>query len=145
MYPVYSALVRQHELGSLCAALESPINRSEAAVLRGIDQWFDAADEKIEAWQLRQLLQTTRLATEDNLQALVQRHLRQGRKTSPSARLRERSITSLCSITRTVLPKQSTSGRLNRNMLRRSSSLPSGRLQRRYRVSLPNSRPCLVS
>jgi hypothetical protein len=90
MYPIYSALVRQHRLGDPCTALESPINRADPEVLHRIDQWFDAADQKIEAWQLRQLLQTTQLGNDDNLRALIKRHLERAGHAKPTTHLRDK-------------------------------------------------------
>ena len=82
IYPIYSALVRQFDLGiEPCRELESPINRSEPEVMRRIAAWFNQMDLKVEAFQLRQLLQTTELGTEENLRALVKRQLAYPKKT----------------------------------------------------------------
>jgi len=76
MYPIYAALVSAFQLGiEPCRDLESPINRSEAEVMVGIQKWFQNVDDALEVWQMRQLLQTSELATDDNLRALIQRHL----------------------------------------------------------------------
>src|SRR5437868_3986810 len=76
IYPVYSALAQQFDLGvGPCRELESPINRSEPEVLQRINEWFDQMDNQVQVFQLRQLLQTTHLATEENLHALLARHL----------------------------------------------------------------------
>src|SRR4051794_19993900 len=76
IYPLYSALEQQFEIGvGPCRELESPINRSEPEVLQRIDEWFEKMDDKVQVFQLRQLLQTTHLATEENLHALLARHL----------------------------------------------------------------------
>src|SRR6185436_5891463 len=58
-----------------CRDLEILINRSEPEVLTRIAQWFDAMDTKIQVWQLRQLLQTTHMADEPTLLALLKRQL----------------------------------------------------------------------
>ena len=82
IYPIYSALVRQFDLGiEPCRELESPINRSEPEVMQRIAAWFNQMDLKVEAFQLRQLLQTTELGTEENLRALVKRQLAYPKKT----------------------------------------------------------------
>src|SRR5271156_5418664 len=76
MYPVYAALVSAFDLGmEPCRDLESPINRSEPEVMDGIQKWFKQVDDTLEVWQMRQLLQTSGLATDENLRALIQRHL----------------------------------------------------------------------
>ena len=82
IYPIYSALVREFtlEIGS-CRELESPINRSEPDVLHRVKLWFDQVDDKLHVFQLRQLLQTSHLATEDNLRALLKRYLQKPKKT----------------------------------------------------------------
>ncbi|HUR37344.1 MAG TPA: hypothetical protein VM009_05975 [Terriglobales bacterium] len=82
IYPIYSMLVRHFDLGiESCRDLESPINRSEPEVMQRIAAWFIQADAKIEAFQLRQVLQTTELCTEENLRALVKRQLAYPKKT----------------------------------------------------------------
>jgi hypothetical protein len=76
IYPVYSGLLRQFDLGlEPCRELESPINRSEPEVMQRINAWFDQLDQKVEAFQLRQLLQGTDLGTEEVLRALIARQL----------------------------------------------------------------------
>jgi hypothetical protein len=76
LYPIYSALNRQFELGvEPCRDLEIPINRSEPEVQERIARWFDAMDNKIQVWQLRQILQTMHMADEPTLLALLQRQL----------------------------------------------------------------------
>jgi hypothetical protein len=81
IYPLYSALNRQFDLGvGPCRDLESPINRSEPEVMERIRDWFNQMDNKVQVFQLRQLLQTTHLATEENLHALIARHLEKPEK-----------------------------------------------------------------
>src|SRR6266404_822072 len=81
IYPVYSELNRLFDLGvGPCRELESPINRSEPEVMERIRDWFDQMDNKVQVFQLRQLLQTTHLATEENLHALLARHLGKAEK-----------------------------------------------------------------
>jgi len=76
IYPIYAALVAMFDIGmEPCRDLESPINRSEVAVMDRIQTWFDQVDQKIEVWQLRQLLQSSELSSDENLRALIQRHL----------------------------------------------------------------------
>ena len=76
MYPLYAALISMFEIGmEPCRDLESPINRSEPAVMERIQDWYEQVDNKIEVWQLRQLLQTSALSSDENLRALIHRHL----------------------------------------------------------------------
>lgn len=82
IYPVYSALLRQFDLGiEPCRELESPINRSEPEVMARVIAWFNQMDLKVEVFQLRQLLQMTELGTEETLRTLVKRQLAYPRKT----------------------------------------------------------------
>lgn len=82
IYPIYSALLRNFDLGlEPCRELESPINRSEPEVMQRIAAWFAQMDTKVEVFQLRQLLQSTHLGTEENLHALVKRQLALPNKT----------------------------------------------------------------
>ena len=82
LYPLCTELARRFELGPACDYLESPVNRSEPDVLNAVEAWFTAIDERSEAWQLRQILQTTPLGTEDAFSALVRRFLGRENKTS---------------------------------------------------------------
>jgi hypothetical protein len=76
LYPIYSALDRQFELGvGPCRDLEIPINRSEPEVLERVARWFDTMDPKIQVWQLRQLLQISHMADSPTLLALLKRQL----------------------------------------------------------------------
>jgi hypothetical protein len=82
LYTVYSELNRTFEIGlPLCNDLEYPVDRSEPEVLDRVEKWFEQLDAKVQVWQLRQLLQSTNLQTEENLRALVQRHLTKKQKT----------------------------------------------------------------
>jgi hypothetical protein len=88
LYPLYAALVRQFDLGiAPCRELESPINRSEPDVIERVHLWFDQVDEKLEVWQLRQLLQSSEVVNRDNLHLLTLRHVRKPEKTD---RLRDK-------------------------------------------------------
>lgn len=75
LYAVYAAIYREHQLGALCADLESPIDRNDAAAIGRIWKWFAEADAKMEAWQIRQLFQTSHLGSEENVRALATRFL----------------------------------------------------------------------
>lgn len=76
LYTIYSALNRTFEIGlPLCRDLEYPIDRPEPEVMDRVRTWFDQMDTHVQVWQLRQLLQSTNLQTEENLRALVRRHM----------------------------------------------------------------------
>jgi len=76
LYTIYSALNRTFEIGlPLCRDLEYPIDRSEPEVVDRVRIWFDQMDSQVQVWQLRQLLQSTNLQTEENLRALLRRHM----------------------------------------------------------------------
>jgi hypothetical protein len=76
LYTIYSELKRVFEIDvPLCKDLEYPIDRSEPEVIERVRQWFDQMDSRIQVWQLRQLLQSTNLQTEENLRDLIHRHL----------------------------------------------------------------------
>ncbi|HWZ46069.1 MAG TPA: hypothetical protein VNW97_21530, partial [Candidatus Saccharimonadales bacterium] len=76
LYTIYSALNRTFEIGlPLCRDLEYPIDRSEPEIVERVRTWFDDMDTRVQVWQLRQLLQSTNLQTEENLRALLRRHM----------------------------------------------------------------------
>src|SRR5512146_643954 len=76
IYPIYSAVISRFELPvKHCQHLDSPIDRADEDATKQVRQWLESVDEKIEAAQLRQVLQTTTLATEESMQSLAQRYL----------------------------------------------------------------------
>ena len=75
VYAVYAPLVRQFKLGPSCPELETPADRPQPEILERAQQWLDGMDARIQAAELRRLLQTTQLATEENLQDLILRYL----------------------------------------------------------------------
>jgi hypothetical protein len=82
LYPVFTELNRSFEIGlPLCTDLEYPIDRSEPEVIARASKWFDEMDSRTHTWQLRQLLQSTNLQTEENLCALAGRYMQKDRKT----------------------------------------------------------------
>lgn len=82
LYTIYSELNRNFEIGlPLCADLEYPIDRSEPEVIERVSKWLEQMDERAQTWQLRQLLQSTNLQTEENLHALICRYLKKKNKT----------------------------------------------------------------
>ncbi|HEY6971584.1 MAG TPA: hypothetical protein VJA94_20405 [Candidatus Angelobacter sp.] len=82
LYTIYSELNRTFEIGlPLCTELEYPIDRSEPEVIARVRRWLAVMDDKVQTWQLRQLLQSTNLQTEENLRALTCRYLDKESKT----------------------------------------------------------------
>lgn len=82
LHTVYAELDRTFELGApTCAELEQNIDRSDPETLERIRRWFQSVDAQVHVWQLRQLLQSTNLQTEENLRYLIVRHLDKEQKT----------------------------------------------------------------
>jgi hypothetical protein len=82
LHTVYAALDHTFELGTpACPELEQNVDRSEPAVLERVCQWFESIDAQVQVWQLRQLLQSTNLQSEENLRYLIVRHLEKKQKT----------------------------------------------------------------
>lgn len=76
IYPIYSAVISRFELPvKHCQQLDSPIDRSDEDATKQVRAWLESVDEKIEAAQLRQVLQSTTLATEDSMRSLARRYL----------------------------------------------------------------------
>lgn len=81
LYTIYSALLERFALGlPPCRDLESPIDRAEPEALKRIDEWFAQMDERVHVHQLRQLLQSSKLGTEEALRSLINRHLSKEQK-----------------------------------------------------------------
>jgi hypothetical protein len=82
LYTIYSELDRTFEIGvPLCRDLEYPVDRSEPEVIERVRNWFDQMDGHIQVWQLRQLLQSTNLQTEENLRDLIHRYMAKSQRT----------------------------------------------------------------
>jgi hypothetical protein len=82
LHSIYAELDETYELGKPpCLDLENSEDRHEPEVLDRVRQWFDDMDSRIQVWQLRQLLQSTNLQTEENLRYLITRHLERQHKT----------------------------------------------------------------
>lgn len=76
LYTIYAELNRTFELGvPPCVDLERNVDRAEPEVLEKIRGWMQTMDSHIHVWQIRQLLQSTNLQTEENLRYLINRHL----------------------------------------------------------------------
>jgi hypothetical protein len=82
-YPLYSALTAQFELApALYPAGELPALRPTRDVFDRDLQWFDAIDEKVRAFQIRQLPPEILNASEEALRAFIQRLLKRPGKTN---------------------------------------------------------------
>src|SRR5215471_14196820 len=76
LHTIYAELDCTFEMGMPpCPELQQNADRSEPAVLEKVRQWFEQVDSQVQVWQLRQLLQSTNLQTEENLRYLIARHL----------------------------------------------------------------------
>ncbi len=82
-YPLYAALATQFELAPApYPAGELPALRPTRDVFDRDLQWFDAIDEKVRAFQIRQLPPEVLNASEEALRAFIQRLLKRPGKTS---------------------------------------------------------------
>lgn len=84
VFPIYTALAKQLEI-----AIPENIDKRnlpekpEAALRNEVIAWLESLDQRVQVYQLRHLLQMTTLnASEQGLQALIQRHLHKPSKTS---------------------------------------------------------------
>jgi hypothetical protein len=76
LYSVYIELDRTFELDMPpCSELADAVDRTEMDARERVLQWFDQVDARVQVWQLRQLLQSTNLQSEENLRYLIARHL----------------------------------------------------------------------
>jgi hypothetical protein len=81
-YPLYAALATQFNLAPLpYPAGEMPPLRPTRDVFDAGLKWFDTIDEKLRAFQIRQLPPEVLNASEDGLRAFLQRQLRKQEKT----------------------------------------------------------------
>ena len=82
-YPLYAALATQFELAQApYPAGELPPARPTRDVFDRDLQWFDAIDEKVRAFQIRQLPPEVLNASEEALRAFIQRLLKRPGKTN---------------------------------------------------------------
>lgn len=75
LYPIYRTLAAQFQITALSPELEHPIDRPEPEIMDKVEAWFGHMDQEVKVWQIRQLLQSTHLATEENLRLLILRNL----------------------------------------------------------------------
>ena len=82
VYPLYAALAAQFGLASLpYPPGELPPARPTRSVFESDTKWLDSLDDKILAYQLRQLPPATLNGNKDSMRALIQRQLRKADKT----------------------------------------------------------------
>jgi hypothetical protein len=82
LYAIYAELDRTFELNTPpCLELEQGVDPPEPEALAGACEWFDRIDGQVQVWQLRQLLQSTNLQSEENLRYLIGRHMEKEQKT----------------------------------------------------------------
>src|SRR5215472_12382762 len=82
LYAIYAELDRTFELNTPpCAELEQNVDRPEPEAQARACQWLDHIDSQVQVWQLRQLLQSTNLQSEENLRYLIARHMEKKQKT----------------------------------------------------------------
>jgi hypothetical protein len=82
VYPLYAALATQFDLAPLpYAPGELPPARPTQNVFDGDMKWLDEVDQKVLAYQLRQLPSEILNASEESLRALINRQLRKADKT----------------------------------------------------------------
>src|SRR6185437_15822991 len=82
LHAIYAELDTTYEFGMPpCSALEDPVLRPEPEVLERVRAWFEQMDTHVQVWQLRQLLQSTSLQSEEDLRYLIVRHLERKQQT----------------------------------------------------------------
>ncbi len=76
VYPTYAAVIARFKLPiEPCRHLESPIDRNDPEAVEEIGRWLDQAEAKIEASQLRKILQSQQVGADAAMRALLQRYL----------------------------------------------------------------------
>jgi hypothetical protein len=82
-YQLYAALAAQFNFGSLpYPAGELPPQRPTREAFDNVLKWLDGIDERVRAFQIRQLPPETLNSSEQNLRAFLQRQLRKQEKTT---------------------------------------------------------------
>jgi len=76
LYPLYCALDREFVIDfPRCSDLEAGVETPTQDSVEQAQQWFAEMDQRIQVPQLRQVLQTTTLTTENGLRAMLQHYL----------------------------------------------------------------------
>jgi hypothetical protein len=83
-FPIYLALAKQLELEIPVAPEDRNLpEKADGELVRQVDAWLNSMDQRVAVYELRRLLQTTTLnSNETGLAALIQRHLRKLSKTT---------------------------------------------------------------
>jgi hypothetical protein len=83
-FPIYLALAKQLELEIPVAPEDRNLpEKADGELVRQVDTWLNLMDQRVAVYELRRLLQTTTLnSNETGLAALIQRHLRKLSKTT---------------------------------------------------------------
>jgi hypothetical protein len=82
LYAIYAELDRTFELNAPpCLELEQGVEQPEPEALAHACEWFDHIDGRVQVWQIRQLLQSTNLQSEESLRYLIVRHMEKKQKT----------------------------------------------------------------
>jgi hypothetical protein len=76
IYPIYAALISRFDLPlTPCRFLDSPVDRADDESTEYVREWLQGVDDSVEAVQLRQILQSTKLGTEASMKSLAKRYL----------------------------------------------------------------------
>jgi len=82
LYAIYSNVIAHFDVGvPPCPDLECPIDRPDYGVRGRVRNWLNLMDNHCPVTFLRQVLQRDPIGTEENLRALIQRHLDRPHKT----------------------------------------------------------------
>lgn len=83
LYRAYMVVTREFSIdGPACTHLEMAADSPTGDALREAHNWFDAMDQQIHVYQLRQFLQTSAVADDDILRLLLLRHLQKPQHSS---------------------------------------------------------------
>jgi hypothetical protein len=76
VYPIYAAIASQFNLNvPPCKELESAAAHPTEAQVFHARRWLDELDQRVQVQQIRQILQTMHIPSEESLRALTLRHL----------------------------------------------------------------------
>ncbi len=82
LYAIYSGVLAHFDLGvPPCPEIESLIDRQEEEVRERVEEWITLMDDHCPVMLLRQVLQRDEIGTQENLLALIRRHLDRPEKT----------------------------------------------------------------
>jgi len=102
LYTVYVELDRTFELGMpTCIELDSSADSAVPEAMERVSRWFEQIDQRVQVWQLRQLLQSTNLQNEETCATWSRAISRKSRRLRPT---KTRSIFCWCNTSRTARP-----------------------------------------